>query len=470
MGKRKILLFMLVLSSLLILPGYAKPFVPDEVWPTWDLDMVNIEGVEETGDGVYIAVLDTGLVPYWRDYFPEDRVAAKLGTGFYEPCHADPETGLIVESGKVHKTTFIGSTGSTHGTHVTSTILGYYYRTPVDAVYGYPLPAIKVDGVAPDVTIIPVKVLADYSFPKWSEYPGHNIVFGTDKMVAAGIRYAADLAEDYSPMIITMSLGGPEPSVEIKAAIDYAIGKGVIVVAAAGNAGMDGMDYPGAYEEVISVGSCGWEYEWWWPDTGSWPASPDTGENGPDEDYINTYYPLVDGRNRLWWLQSGYNGWRDVAEGNDLVDEVYISDFSSREGPGQFLDVVAPGSWVRGPFPGTPGYAHLPWWSQGWGSLMGWNPGNYYYVGGTSMATPHVAGIAALMLEKNPGLSQSDVETYLKSSALDIPMGSMLIVDYNTAIGSWDWVTVEWEQLPGEEATGAGLVQADQAIQSVPSP
>ena len=101
---------------------------------------------------------------------------------------------------------------------------------------------------------------------------------------------------------------------------------------------------------------------------------------------------------------------------------------------------------------------------------MGWNPGKYYYVGGTSMATPHVAGIAALMLEKNPGLSQIDVETYLKSSALDIPMGSMLIVDYNTAIGSWDWMTVEWELLPGEEATGSGLVQADKTIQSVPSP
>jgi len=467
MGKRKVLLFMLVLVSLLVLPGYAKPYVPEEVWPTWDLDMVNIECVEETGEGVYIAVLDTGLVPYWRDYFPEDRVAAKLGAGFYEPCHADPKTGLIVESGKVHKTTFIGSTGSTHGTHVTSTILGYYYRTPVDAAWGYPLPAIKVDGVAPDVTIIPVKVLADYSFPKWSEYPGHDIVFGTDKMVAAGIRYAADLAEDYSPMIITMSLGGPESSEEIEDAIDYAISKGVIVVAAAGNAGMDGMDYPGAYEQVISVGSCGWKYEWWWPDPFEYPDSPDDEGLGPDVDYINYYYPFVDGRNRLWWLQSGYNGWRNVAEDDELVGEVYISEFSSREGEDQELDVVAPGSWVRGPYPGTPGYAHLPWWSQGWGSLMGWNPGNYYYVGGTSMATPHVAGIAALMLEIDPGLSQNEVEGILKSTALHIPSDTMDIVDFDSDIGSWAWVTVGWED---PEATGAGLVQADQAILSVLSP
>ena len=175
----------------------------------------------------------------------------------------------------------------------------------------------------------------------------------------------------------------------------------------------------------------------------------------------------MDCRNRLWWLQSGYNGWRDVAEDDELVGEVYISEFSSREGPGQFLDVVAPGSWVRGPYPGTPGYAHLPWWSQGWGSLMGWNPGNYYYVGGTSMATPHVAGIAALMLEIDPGLSQNEVEGILKSTALHIPSDTMDIVDFDSDIGSWAWVTVGWED---PEATGAGLVQADQAILSVLSP
>lgn len=100
------------------------------------------------------------------------------------------------------------------------------------------------------------------------------------------------------------------------------------------------------------------------------------------------------------------------------TNDLYVSDFSSRELAGQQLDVLAPGSWVRGPFEGNPGFSHLPWWSKGIGDLKGNNPGNFYYVGGTSMATPHVASVAALMLQKNPALTQSAVETLFKSSAL----------------------------------------------------
>jgi hypothetical protein len=40
---------------------------------TWDSDLINLEGLPQTGHGVYVAVLDTGMVPNWRDYFPEAR-------------------------------------------------------------------------------------------------------------------------------------------------------------------------------------------------------------------------------------------------------------------------------------------------------------------------------------------------------------------------------------------------------------
>jgi subtilisin family serine protease len=321
--------------------------------------------------------------------------------------------------------------------------LGYNYYAPADAAAGFAIPPVFVNGVAPDVTIIPVKVLADYTIGVAhlsEDYPDQQMVFGTSRMVAAGIDYATDLKlAGYSPMIVTMSLGGPELSTYEKDAIDRAVASGVIVVASAGNEGADGMGYPGAYAPVISVGACGWKYEWYWPNYDS-PDPPDK-----------------EGRYRLWWLQDNTWGYNDVAEGSVLASEVYITEWSSRELTDQQLDVVAPGSWVRGPYPGTPGYSHLPWWSSGWGWLNGYNPGNFWYVGGTSMSCPHVTGVAALMLEKNPMLTQTDVESILKSTALSISPGSMEIWDLGPP---QTWYTYSW----GADATGSGLIQADDAV------
>jgi subtilisin family serine protease len=210
------------------------------------------------------------------------------------------------------------------------------------------------------------------------------------------------------------------------------------------------MDWPGAYPQVISVGASGWKYEWYWSN-----------------------YVTPPPRNRLWWLQSSYYPYNDIPESaSDLTQQVYITDFSGIQvNPTGFsncginhdqacvqqLDVIAPGSWVRGPFPGVPGYSHLPWWSDGLGWFRGHNPGNFYYLGGTSMATPHVTSVVALMLQKDSTLTQIGVETILKSTALPIPAGSMTVWDLTPTQG---WYTYSWES----DATGAGLVQADAAV------
>ncbi len=95
--------------------------------------------------------------------------------------------------------------------------------------------------------------------------------------MAAGINYVTDLAiAGYKPMVINMSLGGSELAEVEKDAIDRAIANGVIVVAAAGNEGEAGMDYPGAYAPVISAGSAGWIGEWLKPGDGP----PDTACGG----------------------------------------------------------------------------------------------------------------------------------------------------------------------------------------------
>jgi subtilisin family serine protease len=419
----------------------------EDGYHTWDSDMINIENVTQTGENVYVAVLDTGLVPNWRDYFPEARIATELGTGFEQPvsfkAHKDA-CGLGVEVGQLSQTTWVGSTGSTHGTHVTSTIVGYFYRSNSDAAQGFPLPPIMVRGIAPNVTIIPVKVLTDYQYPARPKctdpgpLPAGSAVFGTDAMVAAGINYATDLAlEGYRPMVINMSLGGDVLDPIEKAAIDRAIANGVIVVAAAGNEGEAGMHFPGAYSPVISAGAVGWTKEW-----------------------LNPNGAVPPPRYRLWWLQSNYYPFIDIPE-NTPVQDVYVTEFSSRELAGQDLDVLAPGSWVRGPFGGDPGYNHLPWWSRGIGDLRLHNSGNFYYVGGTSMATPHVAALAALMLEKNPGLTQAQVETFMESTALKLNAGSATVFDISP---TQQFYTYDW----GADAVGEGLIQVDAALNAVP--
>jgi subtilisin family serine protease len=358
---------------------------------------------------------------------------------------------------------------------VASTIIGYSYRANADLAGGFALPAIQVRGIAPNATIIPVRVLADYQVPALPQCPEAGAssvaVFGTSEMVAAGIDYVTSLQKGVlagKPVVINMSLGGAaneEISAVERAAIDRAIAAGVIVVAAASNDGELGMSAPGSYPPVISAGSVGWTGEWL--DDGASGTAPANGS-----------------RYRMWWLKNVrgtgagtagtlaalYPGSGDTVEGPAVIDDVYVSDFSSRERQdvhAQDLDVLAPGSWVRGPYPGDGNYAHLPWWSRGIGDLVGGNPGNFYYVGGTSMATPHVASVAALVLQANPDLTQVQVEAILEGSALPLASsGSPDVWDPFNAAGP-GFYPVPWDTdcdgVPCD-AVGAGLLQADGAV------
>jgi type VII secretion-associated serine protease mycosin len=78
---------------------------------------------------------------------------------------------------------------------------------------------------------------------------------GDDATVAAGIRWAADSGA----RIINMSLGGNEDSQTLHDAVNYAAGKGVLLVAASGNEHGDGnpVSYPAAYDNVVGVGATG---------------------------------------------------------------------------------------------------------------------------------------------------------------------------------------------------------------------
>jgi len=348
---------------------------------TWDQDAINVTDfgfdnrqVAYDGTGVYVAILDSGLVDSWRQYFPEQRIATNLAKSF---GGGGGDNGNVSEQPNKWE-----HDQNSHGTHVTSTVLGY-------SLGGTP-----INGVAPMATVIPVKVL-------------NQTGSGWSSVIARGITYIADLkssgALGGSPVVINMSLGGPVLDAMERAAIDYAISEGVIIVASAGNSGERGMGYPGAYEPVISVAASGWIGQWT-------PAG-----------------------NGAWW----YN--RDVAEPTSATD-FFIADFSSRALNGQDLDVAAPGNWVVGPYQVNSGQL------------------SYYFLSGTSMAAPHVTGIAALMMQKNPTLEQSDVETILETTAIPMSDGCR---DVNTPSGPEQ---VCWDT----DATGHGLTTADAALAGTP--
>lgn len=329
---------------------------------TWDLDAMNVTDFGATertvgydGSGSYVAVLDTGLLSSWRYYLPAARVATEYARSF---GGGGGDAGTVSEQPNKWQ-----QDQNSHGTHVTSTILGYNMGDRI------------VNGVAPGATVIPVKVL-NQNGSGWSS------------TIAKGIVYIADLKArelSSSPMVINMSLGGPEMDPLEQAAIDYAITQGVIIVAAAGNEGEAGMGYPGAYAPVISAAASGW--------TGEWRATS-------------------------WWRAT------------DVADPTNPNDFTSPT----FR------SWVVGPY-------------QTNGQL------NYYYLGGTSMASPHVAGLVALMAQKYPPLTAPFAETILQDSAIALPAGCR---DVDPGTGTA--VEFCWD----DDATGAGLVAADAALAATP--
>ncbi|MFN3369787.1 MAG: S8 family serine peptidase, partial [Thermus sp.] len=74
----------------------------------------------------------------------------------------------------------------------------------------------------------------------------------TSAVLSSAIRYAADQGAS----IINMSLGSPTPlDAVVQDALNYALSKGSLPVAAAGNDGTNGLRYPACYPGVLAVGS-----------------------------------------------------------------------------------------------------------------------------------------------------------------------------------------------------------------------
>ena len=151
-----------------------------------------------------IAVADTGVDHTLADL--SDRVLVEKGKNF-----VDRSENTMDDNG--------------HGTHVSSII-----TANSDNHY-------SMAGINPYVTILPIKVLD----------AGGS---GDTEQIAYGIMYAAD----QGAKVLNLSLGGPY-SRTIEYAMQYASKKGVTIVAASGNDGMEEVSYPASSKYAISVGS-----------------------------------------------------------------------------------------------------------------------------------------------------------------------------------------------------------------------
>ncbi len=192
---------------------YRASFVPNDPLYSakqWHLQRVGAEQAWDyaCGEGVTVAVVDTGVACYDKGPFSKgsDLEGTRCGDGYN---FVDDSPEAYDDQG--------------HGTHVAGTIAQTTNNGKGTA------------GLAHCARLMPVKVL-------------NKNGWGTLADVAEGIRYAAD----HGAQVINLSLGGPSPAAILKDAVSYANGKGVVVVAAAGNSGRS-VGYPAAYPGVIAV-------------------------------------------------------------------------------------------------------------------------------------------------------------------------------------------------------------------------
>lgn len=211
----------LLTATLVLLP--AAPAHADGIRVRqWSLEAMHTDEAWRTtkGEGVTVAVLDTGV----------------------EADHPDLDGNVLDGKDLVG---FGASEGdrawARHGTAMAGIIAGHGHG---------PGNADGVMGIAPEARILPVRVILEDRDPSRAKARSTR-----GNALAEGIRWAADNGAD----VINLSLGDdsasahPEPGED--EAVQYALRKGVVVVASAGNGGEKGdrISYPAAYPGVITA-------------------------------------------------------------------------------------------------------------------------------------------------------------------------------------------------------------------------
>jgi subtilisin family serine protease len=216
---------------------------------------------------------------------------------------------------------------------------------------------LGIAGVASSTTLVGVKVLDDNGEATFA-----NII--------AGIMYAVD---DARIDIINLSLGGSAPGEHVQQlgsilqrAVDYAVRQGVLVIASAGNDGID------LHSRSLMISS---------PDDGR--GALFVSATTEDDDLLACYSNY--GSNCIAIAAPGGAGNCDGDEADR--DEMVLSALAPAVA--RRLGLARPDSW-------------------------------YMYASGTSMATPLVTGVAALIKSVHPSASPAVITRMLLGSAKDI--------------------------------------------------
>lgn len=298
-----------------------------------------------TGDGVRVAIVDGGIFSTHPDLDANIDVACSASFVPSQPFNNDVGTFW-------------------HGTHVAGIVAAEDNN-------------IGVVGIAPEATILGVKVLHNGS--------------GSFGAVIGGILYSADPAAFGATGcaradIINMSLGAEFPKNQgqglvsaLSKAMNFAASKGVLVISAAGNSGID------------------------YGQAGNFVNVPGTAGSGIA---VSATAPLA-------WAYGATNFSRPASYSN--FGEGYVS-------------VAAPGGDFAYPgnenctLPTATGTITRPCWvfdlylSTARGTTAA---GTYAWAAGTSMATPATSAVAALIKQRFPGISLGALKTELFRATTD---------------------------------------------------